>query len=62
MRGRKTTSTDPDNGRIDTTYNDVDQPLTVTTTLNGISRSLITDYDELGRKTGTWGGRTTPTS
>ncbi|MFD4943091.1 RHS repeat domain-containing protein [Streptomyces sp. NPDC058409] len=56
LRGRKTTSTDPDNGRIDTTYNDVDQPLTVTTTLNGISRTLITDYDELGRKIGTWDG------
>ncbi|MFF3334721.1 RHS repeat-associated core domain-containing protein [Streptomyces sp. NPDC002888] len=56
LRGRKTTSTDPDKGRIDTIYNDLDQPLTVTTTLNGASRTLITDYDELGRKTGTWDG------
>ncbi|MEU4031115.1 RHS repeat domain-containing protein [Streptomyces anulatus] len=56
LRGRKTTSTDPDKGRVDTTYNDADQPLTVTTTLNGASRTLITDYDELGRTTGTWDG------
>ncbi|MER6976128.1 RHS repeat domain-containing protein [Streptomyces carpinensis] len=56
LRGRKITTTDPDKGRVDTTYNDVDQPLTVTTTLNGASRTLITDYDELGRKTGTWDG------
>ncbi|MFI8888239.1 RHS repeat-associated core domain-containing protein [Streptomyces sp. NPDC053813] len=56
LRGRETTSTDPDKGRIDTTYNDADQPLTVATTLNGVSRTLITDYDELGRNTGTWDG------
>ncbi|WP_234329535.1 MULTISPECIES: RHS repeat domain-containing protein [unclassified Streptomyces] len=56
LRGRKTTSTDPDKGKVDTTYNDVDQPLTATSTLNGASRTLITDYDELGRKTGTWDG------
>ncbi|WP_240802492.1 RHS repeat-associated core domain-containing protein [Streptomyces sp. A0642] len=56
LRGRKITSTDPDQGKIDTTYNDGDQPLTVTTTRNGVSRTLITDYDELGRKTGTWDG------
>lgn len=56
LRGRKITSTDPDKGRVDTTYNDADQPLTVTSTLNGTSRTLITDYDELGRTTGTWDG------
>jgi RHS repeat-associated protein len=56
LRGRKTISTDPDKGRIDTTYNDADQPLTVTTILNDASRTLITEYDELGRKTGTWDG------
>jgi RHS repeat-associated protein len=56
LRGRETTSTDPDRSRVDTTYNDADQPLTVTTSLNGVSRTLITDYDELGRKTGTWDG------
>ncbi|MGW9030447.1 RHS repeat-associated core domain-containing protein [Streptomyces sp. NPDC055722] len=56
LRGRRTVSTDPDKGRTDTTYNDADQPLTVTSTLDGTSRTLITDYDELGRKTGTWDG------
>jgi RHS repeat-associated protein len=56
LRGRKTTSTDPDKGTVDTTYNDADQPLTVTSTLNGATRTLITDYDDLGRKTGTWDG------
>ncbi|MET8692224.1 polymorphic toxin type 28 domain-containing protein [Streptomyces bauhiniae] len=56
LRGRKTTSTDPDKGTVTTTYNDADQPLTVSTTLDGVSRSLITDYDELGRTIGTWDG------
>ncbi|MDH6521977.1 RHS repeat-associated protein [Streptomyces sp. SAI-135] len=56
LRGRKTTSTDPDKGKVDTTYNDADQPLTVTSTLNSASRTLITDYDELSRKIGTWDG------
>ncbi|WP_245607854.1 RHS repeat-associated core domain-containing protein [Streptomyces hokutonensis] len=56
LRGRKTTSTDPDKGQVDTTYNDADQPLTVTATLDGTSRTLITDYDELGREIGTWDG------
>nr|WP_237276962.1 RHS repeat-associated core domain-containing protein [Streptomyces caniscabiei] len=56
LRGRKTTSTDPDKGTVTTTYNEADQPLTVTTTLDDVSRTLITDYDELGRKIGTWDG------
>ncbi|MGW7170908.1 RHS repeat domain-containing protein [Streptomyces sp. NPDC054884] len=56
LRGRKTTSTDPDKGAVTTTYNDADQPLTVTTTLNGVSRTLITDYDVLNRTIGTWDG------
>ncbi|MEU2897600.1 RHS repeat-associated core domain-containing protein [Streptomyces sp. NPDC001273] len=56
LRGRKTTSTDPDKGTVTTSYNDLDQPLTVTTRLDGASRTLITDYDDLGRKTGTWDG------
>ncbi|MCF1512741.1 hypothetical protein, partial [Streptomyces glomeratus] len=37
-----------------TTYNDADQPVTTTTTLQQVTRTLITHYDELGRKTGTW--------
>ncbi|SHI22284.1 RHS repeat-associated core domain-containing protein [Streptomyces sp. 3214.6] len=56
LRGRKTASTDPDKGAVTTAYNDADQPLTVTTTLNGVSRTLITDYDVLNRKIGTWDG------
>ncbi|WP_406490644.1 hypothetical protein OHB06_01065 [Streptomyces sp. NBC_01604] len=56
LRGRKIASTDPDKGRVDTTYDDADQPLTVTSTLNGASRTLITEYDVLGRKIGTWDG------
>ncbi|GGS45176.1 hypothetical protein GCM10010238_38780 [Streptomyces griseoviridis] len=56
LRGRKISSTDPDKGTVTTTYNDVDQPLTVTSTLDGGRRTLITDYDDLGRKTGTWDG------
>ncbi|MEV0695094.1 hypothetical protein, partial [Streptomyces sp. NPDC050388] len=56
LRGRQEYAIDPDKGRTETTYNDADQPVTVTTTLNGDSRTLITDYDELGRKTGTWDG------
>ncbi len=56
LRGRQEYAIDPDKGRTDTTYNDVDQPTSVTSTLNGTSRTLITDYDELGRKSGTWDG------
>lgn len=56
LRGRKTTSTDPDKGTVTTTYNDADQPLTATTTLQKATRTLITDYDVLGRKIGTWDG------
>ncbi|MCX5242645.1 polymorphic toxin type 44 domain-containing protein [Streptomyces prunicolor] len=56
VRGRQEYAIDPDKGRTDTTYNDADQPVTVTTILNGVSRTLITDYDELGRKIGTWDG------
>ncbi|MFI5824908.1 RHS repeat-associated core domain-containing protein [Streptomyces rishiriensis] len=56
LRGRKTTSADPDKGTVTTTYNEADQPVTTTTTLEQATRTLITDYDELGRKTGTWDG------
>ncbi|MFE1925965.1 RHS repeat-associated core domain-containing protein [Streptomyces asoensis] len=56
LRGRITTSTDPDKGTVTTTYSDADQPLTATTTRDDATRTLITDYDELGRKTGTWDG------
>ncbi|MGV9557436.1 RHS repeat domain-containing protein [Streptomyces sp. NPDC003522] len=56
LRGRTTTSTDPDTVKVTTAYNDLDQPISATSLLNGVSRTLITDYDELGRKVGTWDG------
>ncbi|MFJ2095209.1 RHS repeat domain-containing protein [Streptomyces sp. NPDC087901] len=56
LRGRKITSNDPDKGTVTTTYNEADQPVTATTSLDGVQRTLITDYDELGRKIGTWDG------
>lgn len=56
LRGRQTTFTDPDKGTVTTGYNDFDQPVSVTSTLNKVPRTLITDYDELGRKIGTWDG------
>ncbi|MFE3384742.1 RHS repeat-associated core domain-containing protein [Streptomyces anulatus] len=56
LRGREITSTDPDKGSITSTYNDADQPVSATTTLNGVSRTVLTDYDELGRRIGTWDG------
>ncbi|WP_328480393.1 polymorphic toxin type 44 domain-containing protein [Streptomyces sp. NBC_00377] len=56
LRGRKTTSVDPDKGTVTTAYNDTDQPISTTSQVNGVSRTLITDYDELGRKVGTWDG------
>ncbi|WP_308280835.1 RHS repeat-associated core domain-containing protein [Streptomyces barringtoniae] len=54
IRGRDIESTDPDKGTTNITYDDADQPLTTTVTKDGKSQTLITDYDELGRKTGTW--------
>nr|BBJ56315.1 hypothetical protein SAVMC3_89440 [Streptomyces avermitilis] len=54
LRGRQTEVIDPDKGKITTTYDDNDRPLTVTTTVDGVAKTLITGYDELGRRTGTW--------
>ncbi|MFC7918391.1 hypothetical protein ACFUYG_31230, partial [Streptomyces sp. NPDC057386] len=56
LRGRQISLVDPDRGKITSTFNEADQPLTATTTVNGALRTLITDYDELGRKIGTWDG------
>ncbi|GHJ99405.1 hypothetical protein SY2F82_12030 [Streptomyces sp. Y2F8-2] len=57
IRGREIESTDPDKGTTSLTYDDADQPLTSTVKLkDGTSKTLITEYDELGRKTGTWDG------
>ncbi|MER7181519.1 polymorphic toxin-type HINT domain-containing protein [Streptomyces hyaluromycini] len=56
LRGRETQTTDPDKGTTNLTYDDADQPLTATVTKDGKSRTLISDYDLLGRKIGTWDG------
>lgn len=56
LRGRETQTTDPDKGTTNLTYDDADQPLTATVTKDGKSRTLISDYDVLGRKIGTWDG------
>ncbi|MFB7248920.1 hypothetical protein CW362_31540 [Streptomyces populi] len=54
LRGRQTEVVDPDKGKISTTYDDNNRPLTVTATVDGVAKTLITGYDELGRKTGSW--------
>ncbi|MET7973180.1 RHS repeat-associated core domain-containing protein [Streptomyces mirabilis] len=57
IRGRETESTDPDKGTTSFTYDDADQPLTATVKhKDGSTSTLITDHDELGRRTGTWDG------
>jgi RHS repeat-associated protein len=56
LRGRQKEAIDPDKGTTSTTYDDADQVLTATTTINGQSKTIISDYDTLGRKTGTWDG------
>jgi RHS repeat-associated protein len=54
LRGRQVESTDPDKGKSSSTYNDADQVLTTTTTVDGQPKTLIRDYDVLGRQIGTW--------
>ncbi|MGW4776941.1 TreTu family toxin [Streptomyces filamentosus] len=49
--GRQTSSDDPDKGRATTAYNALDQVIKVT---DARGRSILTEYDELGRPTGTW--------
>ncbi|MFD8615352.1 RHS repeat domain-containing protein, partial [Streptomyces sp. NPDC059631] len=56
IRGRETQNADPDKGTTTLTYDDADQPLTATVTKDGTTRTLISDYDVLGRKIGTWDG------
>ncbi|RZU25056.1 intein/RHS repeat-associated protein [Streptomyces sp. BK239] len=52
--GRQTSSTDPDKGTSTTGYNELDQA--VRTTDVGRNKTLLTDYDSLGRKKGLWDG------
>jgi RHS repeat-associated protein len=56
LRGRQKTAVDPDKGTVTSTYNDADQVTSTSTTTDGKTQTLITDYDELGRKKGTWDG------
>ncbi|MFI8192149.1 polymorphic toxin-type HINT domain-containing protein [Streptomyces sp. NPDC085946] len=51
--GRQVTSTDPDKGRSTTEYNALDQ-VSSTTANDDQSKKLISEYDELGRRTGLW--------
>ncbi|MDF3141410.1 MULTISPECIES: hypothetical protein [unclassified Streptomyces] len=51
LKGRWTEVVDPAKGKLTTTYDD-DRPLTVTSTVNGATKTLITEYDVLDRKTG----------
>lgn len=52
--GRQTSATDPDKGTSTTGYNELDQA--VSTTDTGRGKTLISAYDDLGRKTGLWDG------
>ncbi|MER6536625.1 RHS repeat-associated core domain-containing protein [Streptomyces sp900105755] len=59
LMGRKTTSTDPDTGTTQTTYNDLDQVATTTTALGTADeKTLSYSYDLLGRKTDMYEGTT----
>ncbi|WP_329026147.1 RHS repeat-associated core domain-containing protein [Streptomyces sp. NBC_01423] len=51
--GRESSSTDPDKGTSHTQYNALDQVISTTDSRN---RTLVSGYDELGRRTGLWDG------
>nr|WP_238991932.1 RHS repeat-associated core domain-containing protein [Streptomyces sp. PAMC 26508] len=53
LRGRVTEKTDPDSGKTTTVYNDADQVLSTT---DARDKTVLFDYDVLGRTTGTWDG------
>ncbi|GHF50698.1 hypothetical protein GCM10010218_35310 [Streptomyces mashuensis] len=55
VRGRQTVSVDPDKGRTELGYNDLDQVVSAT---DARGRTLTFQYDLLGRPTGTFEGRT----
>ncbi|MFI2349362.1 polymorphic toxin-type HINT domain-containing protein [Streptomyces sp. NPDC019443] len=54
--GRQTSATDPDKGTGTTTYNELDQ---VVSTTDARAKTLLSEYDMLGRKTGVWDGTRT---
>ncbi|WP_331730889.1 RHS repeat-associated core domain-containing protein [Streptomyces sp. NBC_01174] len=53
LRGRVTEKTDPDSGKTTTVYDDADQVLSTTDARN---KTVLFDYDVLGRTIGTWEG------
>ncbi|MFJ1598391.1 polymorphic toxin-type HINT domain-containing protein [Streptomyces sp. NPDC088261] len=55
--GRQTSSTDPDKGKSTTGYNELDQA--ITTKDVGRNKTLVSEYDILGRQTGLWDGTKT---
>jgi RHS repeat-associated protein len=54
--GRQTSTNDPDKGKATTEYNTLDQA--IKTTDSG-GKTILSDYDELGRPTATWAGSKT---
>ncbi|MGW0667599.1 RHS repeat-associated core domain-containing protein [Streptomyces sp. NPDC002746] len=54
--GRQDSATDPDKGTSHTHYNALDQ---VTSTNDSRGKTLISEYDNLGRQTGLWDGTKT---
>ncbi|MFE8973758.1 DUF5615 family PIN-like protein [Streptomyces cyaneofuscatus] len=54
--GRQTFADDPDKGEATTGYNALDQ---VVKSTDQRGKSVLTEYDELGRPTGTWSGTKT---
>ncbi|MET7480948.1 RHS repeat-associated core domain-containing protein [Streptomyces sp. NPDC005648] len=59
LMGRKTSSTDPDTGTANTTYNELDQVATTTSAVGtSDEKTLSYSYDILGRKTDMYDGST----
>ncbi|MET9777481.1 polymorphic toxin-type HINT domain-containing protein [Streptomyces sp. NPDC006367] len=54
--GRQTSANDPDTGRTTTEYNALDQAIKTT---DSRGKSVLNDYDDLGRPTATWAGSKT---
>ncbi|MET7620495.1 RHS repeat-associated core domain-containing protein [Streptomyces sp. NPDC005408] len=55
--GRPIEATDPDKGKSTTAFNELDQAIGTTDVARG--RTLVSEYDILGRKTGLWDGTKT---
>jgi RHS repeat-associated protein len=54
--GRQTSTNDPDKGKATTEYNTLDQAIKIT---DSRGKTILSDYDELGRPTATWAGSKT---